>query len=85
MSLDFERLHDAIINKIDNDADGKYTSGTLKPDTSSQELEAWTHYLAKAIVEEFDLNANTAPGIDVEDSNGNKIGETRQSDDGVID
>lgn len=83
MSLDYTRLKNDIKSKLTNDPDGKYGQGDAQP-LDSNELEAIWHYVAKAIVEELEANAQTEAGIDVEDSNGNTIGKTKQSPDGII-
>jgi len=83
MSLDRDRLKNAIKDGILNDPDGLYGSSDAQP-TDSNELDNWCHYVAKAITEELDANASVDAGIEVEDGGGNKIGETRQSSDGAI-
>lgn len=83
MALDQTRLKDAIKDGVLNDPDGLYTAGMAQP-TDSDELEAWCHYVAKAIVQEFDANAITDAGIEVENGSGSLIGTTRQGSAGVI-
>jgi len=90
MSIDYTRLRDDIVSKIDTDPDQKYdTDGdgddeVPKPDVQNAAFDALVHYIAKAVVEELDVHGQIDAGIEVEDSNGNKIGETRESGEGAV-
>ena len=83
MAVDFERLRDQIVNLVTTDPDGKYIGEMAQP-VDSPELEAWAHYMARAILDEITTHARIDAGIEVEDSGGTLIGSTRQSDPGQI-
>lgn len=78
MSLDYERIRDAATDKIKNDDDEKYdTNGDgvpdiPKPDPTNPAFGALVHYIAKAIVEEIQQNAQVR-GVQVDPSSGQQI------------
>ena len=83
MAVDSDRLRDQMVFFFANDPDGKYIGDMARPE-DSPELEAWAHYMARAILEELTGNAEITAGIEVEDSQQEEIGTTRQSDPGQI-
>ena len=83
MAVDFQRLRDQMVTYLTADPDEKYTGDMVQPE-DSDELEAWAHYMARAILEELTDHAEISAGIEVEDAQQEEIGTTRQSDPGQI-
>jgi hypothetical protein len=85
MTLDHERLRDQALKKLDEDKDKIFANANQpSPDPNSPSLKGMVHYIVQAVVEEISDNAEIESGIEVEDSVGDKIGETRQGPAGSV-